>query len=283
MKWLQRTSKHRHVACAPNGNLLRCARSSGFQTRCAHRLKVFVPISLVAWTFWISSAFGQPSAEFAKANQEFAQGHFKEAIAGYEALVRAGQWNANLFYDLGNAYFRTRDFGRAILNYERALALDQHHPEATANLQIARDEARALELQPTRLERYLQFASISQCSIAAAVALWLGIFGIVTWIFARRRSTALMSLSILCLLVSAMAIWAIHTLDHGSKGRALAIVTGTDVQARLATADTANSVLALPAGSEIKILSTRGDWMYAALPNDLRGWIQTKNTEQVRL
>jgi tetratricopeptide (TPR) repeat protein len=229
------------------------------------------------------SAIAQPDGEFAKANQEYAQGNFKEAIASYETLVRAGQWNANLFYDLGNAYFRTRDFGRAILNYERALALDRYHPEATANLQIARDESRALELQPTGLERYLQFASTNQYSIAAAVAFWLGIFGIVALIFARRRSVALISLSILCLLVCATAVWAIRTLDNGSKGRALAIVTGNDVQARLATADTANSVLALPAGSEIKILSTRGDWMYAALPNDLRGWIQAKNAEPVRL
>jgi tetratricopeptide (TPR) repeat protein len=228
-------------------------------------------------------ALGQSDAEFAKANQDFAQGHFKEAIAGYEALVQEGQWNANLFYNLGNAYFRTRDFGRAILNYERSLALDNHHPETTANLQIARDEARALELQPTKLERYLQFASINQYSIAASVALWLGIFGFVALIFARRRSAALLSLSILCLLIGGMAVWAIHILDNGSEGRGLAIVTGNDVQARLATADTANSVLALPAGSEIKILSTRGDWMYAVLPNDLRGWIQTKNAEQVRL
>jgi len=60
-------------------------------------------------------------------------------------------------------------------------------------------------------------------------------------------------------------------------------VTGKDVQARLATADTANSVLALPAGSEIKVLSTRGDWIYAALPNNLRGWIPAKNAERVRL
>src|SRR5206468_10506935 len=132
----------------------------------------------------------------------------------------------NLFYDLGNAYFRTRDFGRAILNYERALTLDQHHPEATANLRIARDESRGLELQPTRLERYLQFASINQYSIAAAVALWLGTFGIVALIFARRRSAALMSSSIFCLLVFAAAASAIYTLDRGSKGRALAIVTG---------------------------------------------------------
>jgi tetratricopeptide (TPR) repeat protein len=240
-------------------------------------------IALLLCTASTVSAFAQSDAEFAKANQDFAQGHFKEAITGYEALVHGGQWNTNLFYDLGNAYFRTRDFGRAILNYERALALDQHHPEATANLQIARDESRALELQPTRFERYLRFASINQYSIAAAVALWLGIFGIVALIFARRRSAALITLSILCLLVCGAAVWAIRTLDNGSEGRGLAIVTGNDVQARLATADTANSVLALPAGSEIKILSTRGDWMYAALPNNLRGWIQTKNAEQVRL
>jgi tetratricopeptide (TPR) repeat protein len=235
-------------------------------------------------TFGMSPvALAQSDADFGKANQEFAQGNFKEAIAGYESLVRGGEWNANVFYNLGNAYFRTHDFGRAILNYERALALDNHHPEATANLQIARDESRALELRPTRFERYLQFASINQFSIAAAVAFWLGIFGIVALIFARRRSGAFISLSILCLLVCAMAVWAIYTLDNGSEGRGLAIVTGNDVQARLATADTANSVLALPPGSEIKILSTRGDWMYAALPNELRGWIQTKNAEPVRL
>jgi len=259
-----------------------CAWHSDSAPRFAQRSGYSVALfSAILWLFVVASVFAQ--AEFAKANQDFAQGHFKEAIAGYEALVHEGQWNANLFYNLGNAYFRTRDFGRAILNYERALALDNHHPEATANLQIARDEARALELRSTKLERYLQFASINQYSIAAAIALWLGIFGIVALIFARRRSAALLSLSILCLLVGGMAVWAIHTLDNGSEGRGLAIVTGNDVQARLATADTANSVLALPPGSEIKILSTRGDWMYAALPNDLRGWIQTKNAEQVRL
>ena len=100
-------------------------------------IAVFLATALVV--FLATSTFAQGDVDFAKANQEFAQGHFKEAITGYEGLVRAGQWSANIFYDLGNAYFRTGNFGRAILNYERALALDRHHPEATANLQIARD------------------------------------------------------------------------------------------------------------------------------------------------
>jgi tetratricopeptide (TPR) repeat protein len=233
--------------------------------------------------FWAGSSSAQPDPDFTKANQEYAQGHFKEAISGYEALIRAGQLSATLFYDLGNSYFRIGDFGRAILNYERALALERHHPEATANLQIARDEARALELQQSWPERYLRFASVNQYSIAAAIAFWLAAFAIVMLIFARRRSATLIATSIFCLLMSAAASFAVYTLEGGTIGSALAIVTGKNVQARLATADTANSVLALPPGSEVKILSTRGDWIYAELPNTLRGWIPAKNAEQVRL
>lgn len=237
----------------------------------------------VICTFIAASGFAQTDPQFAKATQEYSQGHFKEAIGGFETLVRSEQWSANLFYDLGNAYFRTGDFGRAILNYERALALERHHPEAAANLQIARDEARALEMQQTWLERYLQFASVDQYSITAAGAFWVGAFCIVALIFARRRSARLIAFSILSFSVCALAILATYEIDRGSKGRALAIITGDNVQARLATADTANSVLALTPGSEIKILSTRGDWIYAALPNNLRGWIPSKSTELVRL
>jgi tetratricopeptide (TPR) repeat protein len=239
--------------------------------------------SVLVCALMLSSAFAQADAEFAKANQAYAQGHFKEAIDGYENLVRSGQWSANLFYDLGNAYFRTNDFGRAILNYERSLALEPHHPEAIANIQIARDEAHALELQKSWPDRYLQFGSINQYSITAVIAFWIGVFCLVALIFARRRSAAATALLLVAFSIFAGAIFAIWQLDRGVKGRALAIVTAENVQARIATADTANNVLALPPGSQIKILSTRGDWIYAALPNNLRGWIPANSAEQVRL
>jgi tetratricopeptide (TPR) repeat protein len=234
--------------------------------------------------FLVSSAFAQSDAHFAKANQEYAAGQFKEAIEDYESLVRGGQWSANLFYDLGNAYFRAGDFGRAILNYERALALEPRHPEADANLRIARDEARALELATSRPERSLQqLMSSNRYAIAASIAFWVGIFAITGLIFARRRSFGSTALSILSLSIFAFATAAIIWIDNGNKGRALAIVTDKGVEARVATADNANSVLALPPGSEIKILSKRGDWIYAALPNNLRGWISAKSAEPIRL
>jgi tetratricopeptide (TPR) repeat protein len=230
-----------------------------------------------------ANAFAQTDAEFAKANQEYAAGHFKEAVDTYEQCVRSGQSSANLFYDLGNAYFHTGDFGRAILNYERALQLDRHHPEAQANLRIARDEARSLEMAQGRAERLIQFAGPNEYAIIAAVAFWIGLFCFSAWALSRRRPGAALALSMASLLIGVANVAFVVLIENGSNGRGSAVVTGANVTARLATADNAQTVLPLPAGSEIKVLSRRGDWIYAALPNDLRGWIPAKAAESVRL
>ena len=230
-----------------------------------------------------TSAFAQADAHFAKANEEFAAGNFKEAIEDYETLVRSGKWSANLFYDLGNAYFRANDFGRAILNYERARALNPHHPEADANLRIARDESHALELTEDAPGRFLRVLTLNQYTMIAAIAFWIGAFAIAVWI-AKRRTAGVIWLSFFSLSIFLVATAAGVWIERGGKGgRALAIITSKEVAARVATADNAGSVLALPPGSEIQILSERGDWLYAELPNRLRGWISAKNAEPVRL
>jgi tetratricopeptide (TPR) repeat protein len=238
-------------------------------------------VSAIASIGFASGAFGQDT--FAKANQEYAAGHFREAIDAYQQLVRAGDWSANLFYDLGNACFHTNDFGHAILNYERALALEPRHPEAQANLRIVRDEARALEIAPGPVERAAGFATVNQYAIGGGIAFWVGVLCLERWIFSRRRSSGALTLTILSLVAAALAVAGIFLVENGTSGKGFAIVTGKDVTARLATADTAESVLALPPGSEIKILSKRGDWVFAALPNGLRGWIPAKDAEAVRL
>ena len=221
--------------------------------------------------------------QFAKANQAYADARYEEAAAGYQELVRSGNWNANLFYDLGNAHYRLGNFGQAILNYERALALEPRHPEADANLRLARDEARALELRKDPVERYVGIATVKQWSIVAAIALWVALFLATQRLLSPKRSTGRMALIALGLVISAVSVFAITTLENGTSGMALAVVTGHEVSARIATADSAQAVLALPAGSEIKVLNERGDWLYAKLPNDQHGWIPKSAAERVRM
>jgi tetratricopeptide (TPR) repeat protein len=233
--------------------------------------------------FFVGVVSAANESVFANANQAYNESRFQEAVTGYESLVQAGQWNANLFYDLGNAYYRLGNFGKAILNYERALALDPRHPEADANLRLARDEARALELRKDWSERYASMATVKQYSIAAAIAFWATVFIATHLVLSRRRSAGRIALVVLSLIVCGVSVFAIYTLENGTRGNALAIVSGKETDARLATADNAKSILVLPPGSEIKILSERGDWIYAALPNDQRGWIPAQSAERVRL
>ena len=220
---------------------------------------------------------------FTKANNEYAAGRFPESISLYQNLVAGGAHHATIFYNLANAHYRTGAFGQAILNYERALALEPHHPEAEANLRLVRDKARALELKRSSIERAVMQLDAGLYSIMAAAGLWAAAFCLATIFLSRRRSSALIALFIISLLACWAGVYGAYVYETGSRGHALAIVTGKDTEARLATADNAGPVLTLPPGSEIKILTTRGDWLYAGLPNDLRGWIPTQSVERVRL
>lgn len=225
--------------------------------------------------------YGANDTVFADANRSYAAGDFQNAIDGYEQLVRDGRWHANIFYDLANAWYRAGDDGKAILNYERALALEPHHPEAAANLRLVRDHARALQLQPGAVERYAAFATTNALTITAAVAFWIAVFLAVLLVLSPSRVRV--ALLVGSLVLFAFAAAGIYLRENGVHGRALAVVTAKDAQARVATADTSASVLALPPGSEVTVLSARGDWAYVGLPNDQRGWLPAKTLEPVRL
>jgi hypothetical protein len=251
--------------------------------RTRHRLLIalrsFVVVGLLFIS--ISCVLGQSNPGFGRANDEFAKGNFKQAIEHYESLVQSKQWSAPLFYNLGNAYFRADDLGRAILNYERALALDPQQPETAANLALAREEARALELQHDRLDTALRHVKPDQVTILATVAFWLMVFSATVILLRRQRSVITLAVVLLGCLVTTVSIGVIYRIE--TMRNAVAIVTRPEVQARLATADNAGSVLQLPPGSEVRVLSERGDWVYAALPNNLRGWIPSSSVESVRL
>lgn len=222
----------------------------------------------------------QGADEWKRANDEYAAGRFREAAELYQSLAKSGETTAALFYNLANADYRLGDLGQAILNYERALALEPHYPEAAANLRLVRDKARALELKRNAFEQFVARGTTTQYSVAAAVAFWIAAFAIAGLFLAWRGSALVATLAVLAVLTFAGAVYVLYSLRSE---QLLAIVTAKNVDARLATADSAGTVLVLPAGSEVKILSTRGDWSYAALPNDLRGWIPANSVQLVRL
>lgn len=218
--------------------------------------------------------------EFDNANQFYDEGKFAEAKQGYERLVESGGGSANVFYDLGNAEFRLDSTGRAILNYERALALNPHHPEAQANLKLLRERSGAKLLPLSRSRRIAINLAPQAWSVMAAVSGWLVLFGVVFLCTNRRGGNfAVGALSLLSAVVCAAALVAIWSV---AKDQTLGIITAPQTEARLAPAESAGVAELLPAGSQVRVLSERGAWVYCEMPNASRGWVSNEAVERVR-
>ena len=219
--------------------------------------------------------------DFESANQLFDKGKFSEALAAYEHQVSAGQWNANLFYNLGNCEYRLGSPGRAMLDYERALLLDPSQPEARANLSLLRGQTGAKVSAHFWEQSPLAGVSANAWSIAASAAAWIAIFGLAALSTTMREETG--GLWLITLVGFAICGAAVTLLYLREQDRNTAIVTAKSAEARFAPVDTAELADTLPAGSRVRLLSERGDWVYCELPGATRAWIPRTTVEKVRI
>lgn len=94
---------------------------------------------LLLVSLFSSNYFAQEIESFMKMGNDLYQNKkYEEAINSYEAILKQGFLSSDLYYNLGNAYFKKGDIGRAILNYERSIKIDPTNEDAIYNLKIAK-------------------------------------------------------------------------------------------------------------------------------------------------
>ncbi|MDB6151596.1 MAG: hypothetical protein JWL90_49 [Chthoniobacteraceae bacterium] len=246
---------------------------------CNAKRAALVMRKLILFALLISSSLGAFGGDFEEANNLFDKGNFADARTTYEKLVQRGDWSANLFCNLGDTELRLGEPGRAILQYKRALALEPAHREATRNLQVVRDQAGSHVAVSPISEAIFPRVSLDVFVIAATVMGWLAIVLLVR-LFIRRTAPAILSF-IFCV---AAALYAGSALWHQHREVSLAVITRPKpVEARLAPADRAGLAESLPPGSQVRVLSERGEWTYCELPGKGLGWIPSTALEKVRI
>ncbi|MCF6129858.1 tetratricopeptide repeat protein [Flavobacterium sp. AS60] len=93
--------------------------------------KIFYLLLFVFQTFWAQTAFEQGNKFYEKENYE-------AAISSYESIVNSGKQSAELYFNLGNCYYKLHKVAPAIYNYEKALLLSPNDTEIKTNLEFAR-------------------------------------------------------------------------------------------------------------------------------------------------
>lgn len=112
------------------------------------------------------------SVAFDAANRAFAEGHYADAAARYEALIAREGYSAPVLFDLGNAYLRDNKPARALLAYERARLLAPRDPAIARNLSQAR-AAVGFEDHSNVGERLARRLTLDEWTWLGAVAFWL--------------------------------------------------------------------------------------------------------------
>ena len=99
---------------------------------------LLIMICLLAGVLWAGSASAQDAlSKIEQGNQQMQEQRYKDAIQTYESVLESGFENGYLYYNLGNAYFRNGETGRAILNYLKARERVPREEKVEANLLFA--------------------------------------------------------------------------------------------------------------------------------------------------
>ena len=95
--------------------------------------------TLILLVFSLVNLYADEKGElWTKANDAYSMGQYETALNDYIEIEKNGYQSYKLYYNMGNAWYKTGNMGKAILYYEKALKLNPAGEDALNNLQIAK-------------------------------------------------------------------------------------------------------------------------------------------------
>ncbi|MYF91874.1 MAG: tetratricopeptide repeat protein [Gemmatimonadetes bacterium] len=233
---------------------------------------------------------GAAAGQYNEANALYRDGDFAAARRSYLAVVEAGVQDARLYYNLGNACFKSGKLGEAILWYERARRLLPHDEDIEANLRFAnlvkKDRDPQTEdgigaLVAALVAAYF-WPTFNQLSLLFAAAFFAVFVLGVRWLFAQTRPSALwLGGFLLCAGLSVgSALWLGMRLRHQAQ-TSEAIVTIAEAHARSGPDLEQTEVFVAHEGTKVRLVRQEGGWMLVRLANGLGGWMPAEALTQI--
>ena len=248
----------------------------------------------VLFTLIILSIYNLAIASDAKdllstANEAYRTNDFTTAIEQYEAILQSGFESKAVYYNLGNAYYRNEELGKAILNYERARIQAPNDADIKHNLKVARQQLQdEIEVLPefflTRWWHSTRMGlSISGWGILALFLLWLGIAGLIVWVLipVRQQKKVGFILGVVLLVLFFLPLSLAISRGSFEKHSETAIIIKPEVELRAGPDEISNTVLALHQGTKVFILDQLEGWYRVMLENREEGWLEEEAIEEI--
>jgi tetratricopeptide (TPR) repeat protein len=227
-----------------------------------------------------------PRTTFYHANALYKDGQYEAAAKEYEELLQSGLVSGNLFFNLGNAYFKAGERGKAILSYERARRLIPGDPDLNANLAYAQSLTGAepcsqalWQVVVFPLSHRVTTHRLVWAASAVYTLLLLVLAGYRLWP-ARPRWLiyAATGLAVLVLIISTSLAQQVLTDDWQPQA---VIISGGEAPTRFEPAENGTVHFVLKEGSLVRVVETRDNWIEVARCDGRRGWIEKSAIEEL--
>ncbi|MCQ2142355.1 MAG: BatD family protein [Bacteroidales bacterium] len=221
--------------------------------------------------------------------ESYSNSQWDDAISSWTAIEQEGLESAELYYNIGNAYFKKTDYAHSIIFYERALKLDPSYKDARANLEFVNSFVQ------DRIESVPEFVVktwLRNLCWKASSGVWAGLFLVfllatvalvVLFLLARGRSGrtwgffgGIVSL-LLAVLFLSLSLW--EKSDYEAEDTAIVMVPVTSVKSAPGSEST-KDLFVLHEGTKVEVLETVGtSWSKIELSDGRQGWIKANDIE----
>lgn len=226
-------------------------------------------------------------ATFGEANQQYIDGNYAEAAQMYEEIVAEAP-NSEVYYNLGNAYFKQGELAQAILAYERCLRLDPRNKDAKYNLAFA--QSRIIDnIEDNQVFFISSWLRAVRNSLRETTWMWLSIClfilvlaGALLFALSQElwlRKSAFYT-AVIALIISACACVNAGSLHSRDTNRNEAIVTQGIVNVKASPDRSGTELFTLHEGTKVIIYETLGEWCNIHVGNNV-GWMKLSSLERI--
>lgn len=246
--------------------------------------------TLILLVFSLVNLYADEKGElWTKANDAYSMGQYETALNDYMEIEKNGYHSYRLYYNMGNAWYKTGNMGKAILYYEKALKLNPAGEDALNNLQIAKlqtlDKIDVLPefIVSTWIKDIRNLMSsngwgYTAVGLFAVVCILLLLFKFAPTTGGRKLSFVLACVVFLFFIFAVLFAFSLRAKAK-SEDNAVVMVPVSNVKS--APNSTGNNLFILHEGSKVEILEQAGKWCRIEISDGRQGWLEEKDIEVI--
>ena len=245
---------------------------------------------MLALPLGAQAAENYPDSLWKAGVEAYSAGDWEQALADWDGVAATGLRSRELYFNLGNAYFKKGEIAPAILNYERALRLDPSDADVRYNLEFARSmtQDRIDEVPEFILKTWIRKVNYLFSSdawailslILLAVALALVLLFLLGPTSGLRRTGFFTGIAALLLTLMCWGFARSQKADAERHDAAIVMRPVSSVTSS-PSADAAKSLFILHEGTKVKVLDVVSGYTDIELADGRRGWIASGDIEVI--